>query len=44
MYWTDDTYNRIWTAKLDGTRATTMISTRLSCPGLDLVCLLRVPY
>ena len=34
MLWTDDTYNRIWKAKLDGTRATVIISTRLSCPGL----------
>ena len=34
MFWTDDTYNRIWRAKLNGTQASIMISTRLSCPGL----------
>ena len=33
MFWTDDTYNRIWTAGLDGTNATVLISTDLSCPG-----------
>lgn len=35
MFWTDDTYNRIWMAKLNGTRATTLITTGLSCPGLN---------
>ena len=33
MFWTDDRNNRIWRAKLNGTGASIMISTRLSCPG-----------
>ena len=36
MYWTDDNSNRIWMANLNGTRATIMISTRLSCPGWNI--------
>ncbi len=33
MFWTDDNNNRIWRAKLNGTQASIMISTRLNCPG-----------
>ena len=33
MYWTDDRYNRIWMANLNGSDATTVITTDLSCPG-----------
>ena len=33
MFWTDDRNNRIWMARLNGTGATLLISTGLSCPG-----------
>ena len=33
MFWTDDTYNRIWMANLNGTNATLLINSDLSCPG-----------
>ena len=33
MYWTDDRYNRIWMANLNGSDATTVITSDLSCPG-----------
>ena len=39
MYWTDDRYNRIWMANLNGTRATIVISTRLLCPGWNIYVL-----
>ena len=40
MFWTDDTNNRIWRAKLNGTGASIMISTRLNCPGwtITIIC------
>lgn len=42
MFWTDDTNNRIWRAKLNGTQASIMISTRLSCPGrISLIIYVR---
>ena len=33
MYWTDDTYNRIYRADLDGSNSRILLSTGLSCPG-----------
>ena len=33
IFWTDDSYNRIWMASLDGSNATILISSALSCPG-----------
>ena len=33
VFWTDDCYNRIWMANLDGSNATVLISSALSCPG-----------
>ena len=33
MFWTDDTYNRIWMANLNGTNATLLLNSDLSCPG-----------
>lgn len=35
MFWTDDTYNRIWMANLNGSNATILIGSDLSCPGWD---------
>lgn len=32
MYWTDDSNNRIYSANLDGTNSTILISTGLNCP------------
>lgn len=34
MYWTDDTYNRIYKSNLDGSSATVILSTDLMCPGI----------
>ena len=33
MFWTDDVYNRIWMANLNGSNATILISSGITCPG-----------
>ena len=41
IFWTDDSYNRIWMANLDGSNATVLISSSLSCPGEGFVLLVN---